>query len=231
MRIMSYNTFFCTNCLSMKRDFNIIAQAIRSCQPDIVGLNEMYEKSDMDEFDKQTQKLSVLTGMKNHTFAEACTLEEGTFGNALLSLNEFYDVSVIPIPEEEIKTGTQLYEPRCLLKVKYKNGLTVLVTHFGLNPDEHINAVKTVLEHTENEKCIFMGDLNVTPDNTVLNPIREKLNDVSALVNDRTLTFPSTGPTKKIDYIFTSKDIEVLSVNVPDIIASDHKPIFADIVF
>ncbi len=231
MKLMSFNTLFCTNYFTKKIDFEAIAEVIKKCDPDIVGLNEMYGKSDMEEYDSQTEKLSELSGLSHYKFAEACTLEEGTFGNAVLSKLPFTAVEVIPIPEEEVKTGNQLYEPRCLLKLKYDNGLTVLITHFGLNHDEHIHAVNTVLENLKDEKCILMGDFNVTPDNEVLKPIQERLVDTGIFFAEPYLTFPSTEPFKKIDYIFVSKDIKVISADVPQIAVSDHLPHTVDIKF
>lgn len=231
MKLMSFNTLFCTNYFTKEIDFEAMADVIKKCDPDIVGLNEMYGKSHMEEYDSQTEKLSDLSGLTHYKFAEACTLEEGTFGNGILSKIPFAEVKVIPIPEEEIKLGDQLYEPRCLLKVKYHNGLTVLITHFGLNHDEHIHAVNTVLENLEDEKCVLMGDFNVTPDNAVLKPIQERLVDTATYFEKPYLTFPSKDPFKKIDYIFVSKDIKVISADVPQLAVSDHLPHTVEIEF
>ncbi len=230
MKIMSFNTQFCTNFLTKEIDFQIMADAIKKYDPDVVGLNEMYDVSHMEEFDSQTRKLAELTGMKYYRFAEACTLEEGTFGNGILSKIPFESVEVIPVPEEEIKTGNQLYEPRCLLKVKLENGFTLLVIHFGLNEDEHIHAVETVIKNLEDEKCILMGDFNVTPENPVLLPIKEKMKDTADLFTEPLMSFPSDIPFKKIDYIFVSDDVEILSADIPEIISADHRPHIAEII-
>lgn len=224
MKIMSFNTLFCTNYFTKQIDFQTMADAIKKCNPDIVGLNEMYGKSHMEEYDSQTEKLSALTGLPYFKFAEACVLEEGTFGNAVLSKTPFINAKVIPVPEEEVKTGNQLYEPRCLLKLKYDNGLTVLIIHFGLNKDEHINAVNTVLENLEEEKCVLMGDFNVLPDDDVLEPIKKRMTDTALFFKEPLLSFPSDKPFKKIDYIFVSPDIKVLSADIPPIAVSDHLP-------
>lgn len=231
MRLMSFNTFFCTNYLIKKVDFQVMADAIKSCNPDIVGLNEVYNESHMCEYNSQTKKLSELTGLQYYDFAYSCTLEEGTFGNGILSAYPFLKTQVIPVPEDDVRTGTSLYEPRCLFKIKFADGLTVIITHFGLNPDEHKNAVKTVLENIENEKCVLMGDFNVSPDNPVLNPINEIMNDSAFYFNEPKLTYPSDKPFKKIDYIYTSKDIKILSADIPEIIASDHRPHIIDIKY
>ncbi|MBE6756160.1 MAG: hypothetical protein E7555_06870 [Ruminococcaceae bacterium] len=229
MKIMSFNTQFCTNFVTQKIDFEIMADAIRKCDADIVGLNEMYDKSHMEEFDSQTRKLADLTGMKYYKFAEACTLEEGTFGNGFLSRVPITDCSVIHIPEKDVDKSVMFYEMRCILKAKLANGFNVLVTHFGLSEKEHINAVEAIMENLEEEKCVLMGDFNVTPDNKVLSPIKEKMKDTADLFEENLMSFPSDKPCKKIDYIFVSKDIEVISADIPEIISADHRPHTAEI--
>ena len=231
MKIAVYNTLFCTDYLKNKIDFDVIADAINKCDADIVGLNEIYGKSDMEEFDLQSEKLSALTGLEYYKFAQACTLEEGTFGNAILSKIPFISAEVIPVPEEEIKTGNRLYEPRCLLKVKYENGLTVLIIHFGLNDDEIINAVKTVIDNLEDEKCVLMGDFNILPENKFLKPIKKRMTDTADFFNKPLFSFPSDKPDRKIDYIFVSPDIKIVCADIPEIIASDHRPVTAEIIF
>ncbi len=43
------------------------------------------------------------------------------------------------------------------------------------------------------------------------------------------LSYSSPEPIKKIDYIFVSHDIEILSADVPDAVASDHRPHIATV--
>ena len=83
----------------------------------------------------------------------------------------------IPDPNPKRVEGGY-YETRCLLKAELQNGLLVLVTHFGLCIDEQENAVKTILENIRDEKCILMGDFNVTPDNELLSPIKAKMKEI-----------------------------------------------------
>ena len=74
-----------------------------------------------------------------------------------------------------------------------------------------------------------MGDFNVTPDNPVLNPIKEKMKDASVGFCENTPTWPSDKPEIKIDYIFVSNDLKVEWACIPEIIASDHRVHFAKI--
>lgn len=227
-RIMTFNTQHCLNYVEQKIDYEIMANVINSQNADIVGLNEMFDIG--SEYGEQTKKLSSLTDLKNHYFACACDFpDEGQYGNGLLSKYKIEKVETIAIPDPNPKKYNGYYEPRCLLKAKLENGLTIMATHFGLNPDEHENAVKTILENMENEKCVLMGDFNVSPDNEVLKPIREKMTDVASIFSDEGLSFPSDNPKIKIDYIFVSSDLKVNYAEVLPIVASDHRPHIAEI--
>ncbi|MBQ2809373.1 MAG: endonuclease/exonuclease/phosphatase family protein [Clostridia bacterium] len=228
MKIMSFNTQHCLNFLEQKVDYDIMARAIEDVGADIVGLNEMYDEG--SAFGAQTQKLSEKCSLKNHYFAKACELDnEGTYGNGFLSRYKIVEARTILIPDPEPRAYNGYYETRCILKARLENGYTVLVVHFGLNPDEQKNAVKTILEHLENEKCILMGDFNITPDNPLLAPIKERMRDTSIGFCENKPSFPSDKPKIKIDYIFVSPDIEVVSADIPEIIASDHRPHIAEI--
>ena len=229
MKVMSFNTQHCLNYIERKIDFQIMADAIKKCDADIVGLNEMRGDGPHPEYTAQTEKLSELTGMENYFFAKAIELSHGPYGNAFLSKIPVIRVENILISDPNPKKYSGYYETRCLLKAVLENGVTVLVSHFGLNRDEQENAVKTVLENLAEEKCVLMGDFNLLPDSDILLPIRERMKDTADFLKDRTLSFPSDKPDRKIDYIFVSHDIEVISADIPPIVASDHRPHTADL--
>lgn len=225
MKIMTFNTQHCLNYIEQKIDYQIMADAIKALNPDIVGLNEIRDKGVDFEYDAQTSVLSELTDMKYHYFAKAIDVEGvNPYGNALLSKYPIVRAETILVPDPDPREETGPYETRCLLKAKLEGGITVLVTHFGLNTDEQKNAAKTVLDNIENEKCILMGDFNVIPENDVLNPIRKRMKDVADWFDIPLLSYPSDKPDVKIDYIFVSPDIEVISADIPAIVASDHRP-------
>ncbi len=231
MIVMSFNTQHCLNFYTRKIDFDVMADAINSCNADIVGLNEMFDEGPNEEYTNQAQELSKRTGLRYNYFAEALNEDGNPYGNAILSRYPIISAEAIHIPDPDPKTGNRYYETRGMLKVKLENGYTVLVSHFGLNTDEQANAVKTAIANIEEEKTILMGDFNAEPNDTVLNPLRECLNDTAALFEKPLLSFPSDKPDRKIDYIFTTPDIKVISADIPVIIASDHRPHTAEIDF
>ena len=230
MRIMSFNTQHCLNFLEQRVDYDIMARAILDCGADIVGLNEMFDEGDGCAFCAQTKKLSELTGLENWYFAKAIDDADGPYGNGFLSKYPIKSVQTIKIPDPSPRAYNGYYETRCLLKAELENGFTVLVTHFGLNPDEQENAVKTILENMKSEKCILMGDFNVHPDNEVLMPIREKMIDTSLGFFENKGSWPSDKPQAKIDYIFVTPDVKVISADIPELVASDHRPHLAEII-
>lgn len=230
MKIMSFNTQHCLSFIDKVIDFSIIAKAITDFGADIVGLNEIRGEGVHTDYTAQTETLAALTGMKYYYFAPALDVPNGgPYGNAILSKIPLVKVENVPIPDPCPKKYKRDYETRCVLKAELEGGLTVLVTHFGLNPDEQENAVKTVMENLSDSKCVLMGDLNVTPESELLKPIREKMKDTAELFGGERLSFPSDVPDRKIDYIFVTPDVEAVSADIPPIVASDHRPHVAEI--
>lgn len=232
MKIMTFNTQHCLNYLEQKIDFPLMAKTITDYGADIIGLNEMRGEGEREDYTDQVPMLSHLTEIPNYYFAKAIDVGgSNPYGNGLLTKFKITEAVTIPIPDPEVRNGTESYETRCILKATLENGLTVLVTHFGLNPEEQENAVKTVIENMPQEKCILMGDFNVSPENPVLDPIRERMTDTACRFTEKLLSYPSDKPNVKIDYIFVSPDIEVVCADIPEIIASDHRPHTAEIDF
>lgn len=230
MNLMSFNTQHCLNYLEQKIDFSIMANTIKKYGADIVGLNEMRDQGVAADYVQQTAILSELTDIPYFYFAKAIDVGgNNPYGNALLSRFPIVHAESIPIPDPAPKSGKEYYETRCVLKARLENGITVLVTHLGLNYDEQIEGVNTILEHIEDTRCILMGDFNMPPNDDKLLPITKRMIDAGELLSSSKLSFPSDNPYMKIDYIFVSKDIIVTAADIPAIIASDHRPHTASI--
>ena len=230
MKIMSFNTQHCLNYLERRIDYPLFAKTVRESGADVIGLNEMRDKGEDADYEAQMSILSELSGYENYYFARAIFYKgNNPYGNGLLSRHKIVKAETVMIPDPAGRVEGKHYETRCILKAYLENGLTVLVTHFGLNPDEQENAVRTVLENLENEKCILMGDFNVLPTDKVLDPIRKRMTDTADLFGSELYSFPSDDPTRKIDYMFVSKDLCVKWADIPAIVASDHRPYIAEI--
>lgn len=225
---MSFNTQHCLNYIKQEIDFQLMADTILRFDPDIVGLNEMRGAGTDSEYTAQTERLSELTGMKYYYFAKAIDVGgSNPYGNAILSKKPIISAQTVIIPDPVDVRG----ETRCVLKATFEDGVTVLVSHFGLNHAERVNAVKTVLNLMPNEKGVLMGDFNASPDDPVLDPLRERLVDTADSFDEPKLSFVSTEPTVKIDYIFVTPDVKVVSADIPAVVASDHRPYIAELEF
>lgn len=227
INLMSFNTQHCLNYIERYIDFDIMAQAIKKCDADIIGLNEMRDEGPDAEYEAQTKIIAEKLGYY-HYFAKAIDFNGvNPYGNALISKYPILSAEVVLIPEPEVRGYDGYYEDRCLLKaVLDVNGeqVTVMVIHFGLNPDEAENAANAVINNIPEGKVILMGDFNLPPESELLLPIRQKLFDTAELIGEEKLSYPSDDPYIKIDYIFTSRDIKVVSADIPAIVASDHRP-------
>ena len=220
MKIMTFNILHCMNYRTKKICFEDFAEEILSYNADFVGLNEVRGKGFIKDYTAQAQKLGALTGM-SHYFGKAINvLGVAPYGNAFLSKYPVISAETIKIPDPSPKKGSEMYESRAVIKAVIDAGekYTFIVTHMGLNLDERENAVKTILSVAPEERCIIMGDFNCTPECAELKPIFEKY----SCSDTETLTFPSDNPRIKIDYIFTSKDIEIIDRGTTTDVVSDH---------
>ena len=229
IKIMSYNTQHCLNYVTKEIDFDLIADTIKNSGADIIGLQEMRGKGTWKDYTAQTQILAEKTGF-HYYFAKAILVGgKNPYGNAILSRYPIISAQTVKIPDPKFRLfrfHKHAYESRCMLKAEIDvcGGLNVIVSHFGLNPDEQKNAVKTVICNLPAEKCVLMGDFNMEPADKILTPLRETLFDTALLFDAPKLSYPSDKPTVKIDYIFTSRDLKVTSADIPAIVSSDHRP-------
>lgn len=232
LRLISFNTQHCRNYLSKKIDFDSVADFLRSSGADIIGLNEMRGKGPNPEYREQTEILAEKLGFYSY-FAKALDVPGGgPYGNALLSRFpiENAETLAIPFPPEYCETLPELAEPRCILRAEIC-GLRICVTHFGLTDPEKQQAVQAVLSAVRQTRCVLMGDFNITPEHMLLPHLRNVMSDTAAFFEGERLSFPSDAPNRRIDYLFTSKDIETLYADIPAEIVSDHRPYVADIRF
>ncbi len=231
LNILSFNTQHCMNYITKKIDYQSVVDLIKETDADIIGLNEIRGEGDLFEYEAQMEKLASLTGYYYYFGQALLVCGTGPYGNGILSKYPIKNVEKIMIPDPEVKSGKQHYETRCIIKATIDVGtdLTVMVSHFGLNLDERVSAVQTLLPALEREKCIFMGDLNTTPEEPVLEDIRARMTDADDYLSGKLLSYPSDTPEIKIDYIFVSPDIKIKYADIPAKVVSDHRPYIAKI--
>ena len=230
IKAITFNIQHCSVFPTGKIDFDAFAAKIRSFGADVIGLNEVRGEGIREDYEAQAAILAEKTGYDFY-FAKATEIgKDNPYGNAVLTRLPVKAFETIPVPDPVPRRYDGYYETRCLLKMTLeKPEVTFFITHFGLNPDEQENAVKTLLGHLGDGPAVLMGDLNATPDSPVIAKIKEKMADAAqaAEKGDALLSFPSDNPDRKIDYIFTGGNIAAKTCRIVPGVLSDHLPLEA----
>ena len=120
---MSFNTQHCLNYLTKRIDFAVMAEAILTCDADVVGLNEMRGLGTDIEYTAQVEKLAELTDMPYYYFAKAIDVKgKGPYGNGILSKKPILRAETVMIPDPIREKGGR-YETRCVLKAELEGFL------------------------------------------------------------------------------------------------------------
>lgn len=232
IKAITFNIQHCENYTTEKIDFDAYAEKILSFGADVIGLNEVRDAGVQSDYQAQAKILAEKTGYQYY-FARATEIGAGNpYGNAVLTRLPVKRCETVPVPDPDPRGYDGYYETRCLLKMTLEQpDVTFFIIHFGLNPDEHENALRTLLDNLGDGNTVLMGDLNVTPDSPIIARIKEKMTDAATAAdkNDPLLSFPSDRPDRKIDYIFTKGDITAKSCRIVPGILSDHLPLYAEL--
>lgn len=202
---------------------------LKEKSPDICGFNEIYGEGSI--FGNQPKLLADGLGY-DYVFGRAIDLPNGPYGNAIITRYPIKSSRTIEIKTDpdSIKPPRLYHEDRALLIAEIDvNGtaVTVMTCHFGLNVEEAEAAAQVITNELTRiqSPTVLMGDFNITPDNALVQALSKLLNDTAC--GKPQLTFPSNSPERKIDYIFASRDIEIESSWVEQVVIADHCPLFA----
>ncbi len=222
------------------RDTAPVAQVIKAADVDVVSLNEVFNCT---AYGNQTEQIARLAGFPYYHFSSALerSVIGGFYGNAIIS-----KYPIVKIEEKVIaaETGVRLSEQRVVFCATLDcNGkmLDVIISHFGLIQEEKQRAADAVLDFASRSgnKCVFMGDMNSIRESVHA----ERLKTSFSIANekDELVTWPAeyTPPerqhfssplwNRQIDFIFVSDGISVNKTEAIYSLASDHKPLCADV--
>ena len=209
-----------------------IASVIGEYQPDFVALQEVdsmtrrsaqiHEGAPVD----LVQELARMCGMHGY-FGKAMDYSDGGYGEGLLSR--------YPAQPEVYNLDTPAGgEPRALIALThtFSNGKTVVFagTHlcheFEANKLAQARQVADILTG-KGLPAIIAGDFNIQPGTEPYQALTARLDDAASVYGDPQLTYPSTGPEIRLDYVFLSRNAawKVKEVKVIQADASDHLPV------
>jgi endonuclease/exonuclease/phosphatase family metal-dependent hydrolase len=224
IRVLTYNIRHGLGSDS-KQDLSRILPALTESRADIICLQEVDKGLPRSGFAHQAAWLGSRLGF---SFAHENNfgLPMAGMGNALLSRWPFYSTWNKKLPAAG--------EPRGLIGVEIDHPdigtLAFFCTHWGLSEAQRLDQARACAGHVNAIKmpCVLSGDLNATPGSAdVALLLREsKLQDAGP---DNALTYPADRPEAKIDYILVSQQWTVAGAGVMETLASDHRPVYADL--
>ena len=223
-KVISYNTLHCSDWKRKVIDYDKIASVVGTA--DVVGMNEIRDKGTNRDYEPQVGIMSQKLGMNGYFGQAILFTGDNPYGNGLLSRYPILRARTVPIPDPPRYLCDNYKETRAVIDATLDLGfpLHVLVTHFGLNLSEAANAVDTVVSLIDDTPTVLMGDFNLTPDDPLLRPIRDRMTDTADFFDDKgKLSWPADEPTMKIDYVFV-RGLDVVSADIPATVVSDHRP-------
>ncbi|MBI1912751.1 MAG: endonuclease/exonuclease/phosphatase family protein [Deltaproteobacteria bacterium] len=236
---MTYNVHSCIGWDGHLSTFRI-ADVIAQYEPDIVALQEIDAGRARTGFIHQAEKIAEHLNMDFH-FHPSIEIKEEQYGNAILSRYPLRLIQAGALPTyKRWRTREQRGAIWASIEFTGKE-VHIINTHLGLHWRERIAQAEALLssEWASHTACcsplIICGDFNALPITSAYRRFRRKFKDAQLSLDGTKpcKTYPSRYPIARIDHIFTSQEIEIESVHVPNTglarIASDHLPLIAEI--
>ncbi|RHJ95008.1 endonuclease/exonuclease/phosphatase family protein [Parabacteroides bouchesdurhonensis] len=224
LRIMSYNIRNAKGMDDMT-NYQRVADVINQIHPNVVAVQEIDSVTGRSGGNDVLRELAERTLMFR-TYAPAINYDGGRYGIGVLSKEKPINSRYLPLPGRE--------EARVLLAVEFEKYI-FCCTHLSLTPEDQILSLPIIrqLAKEANKPFFIAGDWNATPTSSLLADIQK---DFTIITNPKQLTFPADVPDCCLDYIAiyktTNLPITCLSSHVcNEPVASDHRPVVADIVF
>lgn len=224
VRILSYNVRNCRG-LDNLTDYKRVADIITRISPDVVALQELDSATTRSAGIVVLNELATYTNMFK-SYSASIVFQGGKYGIGVLSKVEPMNWKVVPLPGRE--------EKRSILVVEFKDYI-FCCTHFSLTEEDRAASVNIINDALKaNSKPVFLaGDLNSVPGSSVIKSIETGW---YMLNNPQVPTIPADNPQKCIDFIFAAKFTghtfqTKLTTVEHEPLASDHLPVWADIVF
>ncbi len=228
LRVMAYNIHHGEGMDSVV-DLVRIADLIRRADPDLVALQEIDSVTERTGGVDQAAELGRLTGLTS-VFGSFMPYQGGSYGMAVLSR--------WPVVESENLRLPPGAEPRTALSVTVRSPRTLRTLrfvgiHFYATEEERLAQAEHLEAHLTEEQgpVMLVGDFNSTPGSAVMARLEEGWWILDK--GDDHLTFPSWAPAREIDFALLrpADSFEVLNHRLlNDPVASDHRPLVADVV-
>ena len=230
LRVASYNIQHGVG-MDNKLDYKRIASVLENINPDVIAVQEV------DSMTHRTDNTYSLGEIANHmsyyaSYAPAISFDGGKYGIGILSRKRPIRTEQHALPGRE--------EARTLLVAEFDD-YVFAATHLSLT-EADLMASLDIIENIAkkySKPFIIAGDLNAQPDS----PFIQQLEKNFYICNHKGKSWPADNPKECLDYIAVykrhneaqhhpnvGKPAVTLHSEVVNTLASDHRPIFTDIV-
>jgi len=231
IRVLSYNIHHGEG-IDGVLDLERIAKLILDAKADIVGLQEVDRAVERSAKRDIPAELAKLTGMRVY-FDKNITHQGGEYGNAVLT--RFPITSAKNTHLKQLAPGEQRGVQQVVLDVRGRE-ILFINTHidYRANPAERVldaEALQQMVTGAGKRPVVMVGDFNAVPTSPFITSVKTFIADAWAIAGEGDgFTIPVKKPTRRIDYVFVSKETVVpVRLEVIKSIASDHLPLFAEL--
>jgi endonuclease/exonuclease/phosphatase family metal-dependent hydrolase len=217
-----------------------ITSVCKDAAADIIALQELdAPETDQDEGAHHARDLAAELGMEL-MFCRTFRRHVGYYGHALLSRHKLELKKVTTFASPHVDA-----EPRGAIWARARIGsgtLDIISTHLGVHRNERGAQSRELLgagwlgSPDMRQPTLLCGDMNAVPQaSSTYRRFASRLRDAQRLLDGHRPrpTFPSRLPVLRLDHVFVSEDVDVLSVDVPwngrSRRASDHLPLIVDL--
>jgi len=224
-----------------------VLEVIKQIDPDIACLQEVTVNNSKINYIDVAEFLSSKSGLNGH-FVEAQYFpsDKGNVsqGNMILSKFPFIKKSHAFVQDKKHSDFDDYSkEGRVLVIGEVSIGnqvLTIATTHLSythkfIETKQKLEEENKLLDSISNydEKFILTGDFNATPESELIKKLEGKLENAGPDFSQNTWTtkpfdyngFVENELNWRLDYVYTTKDIKVLSAKVVNVPYSDHLPV------
>lgn len=203
-----------------KTDYERIITVFRNTKADFIALQEV------DSVTRRSDSIDVLRLLSSklnmhELYGAAISFQGGKYGVGIMSKKKAINHYTIPLPGKE--------EKRVLLIAEFKKHV-IFCTHLSLTETDRNASAKIINEEAKkfNKPIYLLGDFNAEPGSETI----KLLNEQWQLLSTPNPTFPADNPIKCIDYIFgrNIKKAKANSIVIEEPIASDHRPVFVEMM-
>lgn len=224
LRIASYNIRNAKG-LDDVTDYDRTAAVINRMEADVVAVQEVDSVTGRSGGKDLLRELAERTLM-HRVYAPAIDYDGGKYGIGMLSREKPLSARFFPLPGRE--------ETRTLLVVEFEKYIYCCM-HLSLTEEDRMLSLPIIREvAAKAQKPLFIaGDMNAHPESAFIQALQK---DFVLLTNPKKPTFPADEPNETIDYIAAYRpDTAAFVCTATQVweepVASDHRPVVADVIF